>query len=584
MIASADQAIGMAIAHYQNGRLSAAETLCRQVLAAQPLHAEASRWMGIVALASGRLDEAVQWLSRAVAQVPENAAYHSDLGAAFRLRGQLDDAVASFRRAVQLDAELPDAHLNLGEALTDLGQYEDAVPSCRRGVELRPDYAVAHNNLGNALARLGQREEALACYRRALALQPGYAEAHNNIGNVFTQLERWDEAAACFRQALALNPSLAEAHNDLARVFIETGHMDEAFVCSQRALALRPNFAEAYGNIGLILTRKGFLREAIASYRRALESRSDLVIVRWNLSLLLLLFGQWEEGWREHEWRLRCLDLMCARYNTTATRWHGGPISGKTLLVHAEQGFGDTIHFMRYVPLVRERAQAARVIVECQPALTRLLTQSGEWNAEIVAHREGDDAAPPEFDFHVPMHSLPLVLGMVEPLAMTNPYLRADDELRAAWRERLRPGFRVGIAWAGNATHKDDVRRSMAFEKLAPLLRVAGVTFYNLQLGVSGNIEPIVDLTSHLTDFADTAAFVSELDLVIAVDTAVVHLAGALGRPVWTMVATLPDWRWGLGREDTPWYPTMRLFRQHTAGDWSEVIARVAAELEAARP
>jgi len=581
MTASVAQAIDVAISHYQSGNLAAAEAICRQVLAAHPHHAEALRWIGILALAAGRPDEAVQWLSRAVAQAPENAAYHSDLGAAFRLCGQLDHAVASFRRAAELDPELPDAHLNLGEALTDLGQYGDAVPSCRRGVELRPDYAVAHNNLGNALARLGQREEALACYRRALELQPGYAEAHNNIGNIFTQMERWHEAEPCFRQALALNPALAEAHNDLARVFIETGRMDEAFACSQRALALKPNFPEAHGNIGLVLTRKGLLREAIASYRRALELRSDLVIVRWNLSLLLLLLGQWEEGWREHEWRLRCLDLMCARYHASATRWNGEPIFGKTLLIHAEQGFGDTIQFMRYVPLVREYSQAARVIVECQPALMRLLTQGGAWNAALVAHREDQEAAPPEFDVHLPMHSLPLAMAMFEPLAMAGPYLRADQELRVAWRERLRTGFRVGIAWAGNATHKDDGRRSMAFEKLAPLLRVEGATFYSLQLGVSGNIAPIVDLTSHLADFADTAALVAELDLVISVDTAVVHLAGALGRPVWTLVAALPDWRWGLEREDTPWYPTMRLFRQRTPGDWDEVIARVAAELAA---
>lgn len=536
------------IAHYQAGRLVEAEVACRQILAAQPVHADAQRWLGVIALASGRFAEAVELISKAIALAPARADFHSDLGAAFRLLGRLEEAVACFRRAAELQPDLPDAHLNLGEALTELGRFEEAIPSCRRGLALNPGYATAHNNLGNALAQAGQRDEAFACFQRALALDPACAEAHNNLGTLFTQMERWDDVIAC----------------------------------SRRAIAARPDFAAAHASIGLAFTRKGLFHEAVASYRRALALRDELVIVHWNLALLLLLLGQWEEGWREHEWRLRCPSLLSTRYASPETRWDGSAAVGKTLLIHSEQGVGDTIHFMRYVPLVRERANAARVIVECQPSLARLLAQSGGWHAEIVAQDARADTTPPAHDLHLPMHSLPLVLGKFAPLPMAEPYLQADAGLRAQWRKRLHPGFRVGIAWAGSAAHKDDRSRSIAPVLLAPLLAVPGVSFYSLQVGQAAEAG-MLDPAGQLADFADTAALLAELDLVISVDTAVAHLAGALGRSVWLLLPFVPDWRWGTAGETTTWYPALRLFRQCAPGGWSEVIARVAAALTAER-
>jgi hypothetical protein len=252
-------------------------------------------------------------------------------------------------------------------------------------------------------------------------------------------------------------------------------------------------------------------------------------------------------------------------------------------LLHAEQGVGDAIQFLRYVPMAVERARAARVILECPSSLTRLIAQSGEWGAEIIARQSWDGAGLPAFGLHLPLLSLPFALGVYEPLRMPQPYLRASPEARYACRSLLAAdGFRVGLVWAGNPRHQEDRRRSMAFEQLLPLLRVPNVHFYSLQIEPRSPADAVVsDLAPHLTDFAETAAMVSELDLVICVDTAVAHLAGALGRPVWTLLPFVPDWRWGLEREDATWYPTMRLFRQRKAGDWEDVIRRVSEALRA---
>jgi hypothetical protein len=273
----------------------------------------------------------------------------------------------------------------------------------------------------------------------------------------------------------------------------------------------------------------------------------------------------------------------------SAPQWSGAAAPGKTILVHAEQGIGDTIQFLRYVPFVLERACVSRVIFECSPELLRLFNQNNIRNVEIVARQHWEAAASLPFDCHVPLLSLPLALEMFEPHSEVKPYLHAEEDLCATWRQRLGQNrvLRVGLAWAGNPMHRHDHRRTIYFEKLLPILRVPDVSFYNLQIGMPHTLSMqfvasgLLDLTEGICDFADTAALIAELDLVITVDTAVAHLAGALGRPVWTLLPFMPDWRWGLKREDTPWYSTMRLFRQPKAGDWESVIARVAGELHA---
>jgi len=540
-----------ALAHHQAGRFAEAEALYRQLLAAQPQHADTLHLLGVLAAGTGRSEEGVALISQAIALLPGVAVFHSNLGVSLRRLDRLAEAVAHFRQALALDPRLVDAHMNLGEALFALGEVD----------------------------------ESIVCSQRALELRPDFPEALDNLGNAFAEKRRFTEALACHQRAVALAPQLASAHNDLGHSLLENGRPEEAVASFQRALALQPSLVRAQGNLAVTLAAMGRVDEALALYRQALAAQPGMAEIHWNHALLSLQLGRWEEGWREYEWRWRYAGFPSRRRNFPAPQWDGAPAPGATILIHSEQGIGDAIQFMRYVPLVCERAKAARVVVECEPSLARLLTQGGEWNAEIVAREGWEGVSLPPFDLHLPLLSLPWVLKQFAPLAMPNPYLHADAELRAAWRERLGAGgFRVGLAWAGNSKHKGDRRRSLVPGQLDPLFRVPGVELINLQVAASDIPASVRNLTTHIADFADTAALIAELDLVVTVDTAIAHLAGALGRPVWTLLPFVPDWRWGLGCDDTIWYPTMRLFRQGTPGRWHEVIERVAAELQTSRP
>jgi len=443
---------------------------------------------------------------------------------------------------------------------------------------ISPDQAL---DIAAASHRAGDLAAAEAMCRKILATQPHQAGALYRLGLVTFALGRDGEALEFLAKAIAQSPGQAQWHSDLGVVQRRRGRLEEAVACHEHALALRSDLHFIHFNLGNALHDLGRLEEAIASYRRCLELQPGHADAHYNLALALLLLGRFEEGWKEHEWRWSCGGYRRHRRHFAAPLWDGTLMAGGTLLVHAEAGFGDTLQFIRYVPLLREASGAERVIFECQPELVRLCAQSTDWNAEIVARENWQGAGLPRFDRHVPMLSLPFVLGQREPRAMTGAYLHAAPSLRAPWRARMGRGLRVGLTWAGNALHELDRHRSLALDQLAPLWRAAEVEFVSLQVQAREVPAGVRDWTQHLADFADTAALVAELDLVITVDTATAHLAGALGRPVWTLLPFAPDWRWGLEREDTPWYPTMRLFRQRTPGDWEEAIRRVAEALTA---
>lgn len=553
LLTPVEQALQTATAQYRGGLFAAAEAECRRILAQHPEHPNTMTLLGGILATLEHYDEAIAWLSKAAAQCPNQSRYHSDLGVIYRRAGRIEEAVASLERAAALE----------------------------------PDSPLVRLNLGDVLHAVGRLDEAISHWQFVLSVVPNCAEAHNNLGNAFTEQGKWPEAIARYRHALALKPDYVEAINNLASALLGANELAEALACCRRALAMRSRLAEGHANLGAVLVRQGVFDGALAAYRQALALRPDFAPARWNLALLLLLFGQYEEGWREHEWRWSSPDLSKLRRSFSKPRWDGRPASGETILVYAEQGHGDTLHFVRYLPLVRAQAQAAEVILECPFELVRLLQESGGWDATIVARKSWDTSQLPSFDRHIPLLSLPLALGINEPLGMKQAYLRAAPQESAAWRERLpsASGLRVGICWAGSSIHRDDKRRSISSHQFLPILRIPGVSFYSLQINPDlKQLAPLADagltdLTSFIGDFADTAALLSELDLVISVDTAVVHLAGALGGPVWTLLATVPDWRWGLSREDTAWYPSMRLFRQRQAGDWDEVIQRVVKEL-----
>jgi len=444
------------------------------------------------------------------------------------------------------------------------------------------DLAAALGNCGVVLASLGRHEDAIQRFERAIELAPGFVHAHVNLGSSLFHTRRIEAAMAAFERALAIDPNMPDAINCYGAALRATGRHTEARACFERAVALDPTNVNALNNLGLAFKDEGALGEALRCYDAVLARAPDFVDAHWNRGLALLTLGRLRRGWPGYAWRLKRAQLLQQGLvrQFVEPAWDGAPFHGKTLLVHAEQGFGDTLQFVRYLPAVKERG--GDVILECQPELHRLL--EGIAGADRVA-------APGEgsrhFDLQVPLLSLPGIFetDLASLPASPIPYLSAPTSAARSWRARLRgPGLAVGLVWAGSPSHINDRNRSLALQALAPLDRVP-CRYYSLQKGAAalGGERPagpaLVDLAPELGDFADTAGCLAALDLLVSVDTAPVHLAGALGRPVWNLLPSAPDWRWMLDRNDSPWYPSMRLFRQPRPGDWASVIGEVAAAL-----
>ena len=616
-----EQALHLAIAHHQAGRLADAEALYRQILAVDSRHVDALHLLGVIAHHVGRLDVAADLITKAIAIRPDYAAAHSNLGNVLQDQDKLDDAIAAYRRAIAcrpdfadaqsnlgnalkhkgqmkeamdayrqaiaLNPNYPEAHHNLSGALIDLGRLEDAIAVCHQALALRPNYAEAFNNLGIALKDRGQFDAAVIAYGQAIANKPDYAEAYNNLGSALRGRGQLDEAVAACRHAIALKPGMAEAYGNLGNILIQKGEMVEAIAACRQAVALRPNYAEALSNLGIALNETGEFDAAIPAGQKAVVLKPNLAEAHYNLAFALLVHGDFAQGWEEYEWRWKSKDAAYIRRNFSEPRWDGGNLEGRTLLLHAEQGYGDTIHFVRYLPMVQERG--GKVVIECQRELQRLL-QANLPGLTVVARGE----TLPFFDVHFPLLSLPYIFATdLTNIPRNIPYLDAAATDIGVWCGRLAQpasSLNVGIAWAGDPSHRNDRNRSIKPGSLAPLAEVRGVRFFSLQKGAAAAQADLlppgmktVCLGDELKDFADTAALIANLDLIIAVDTAVVHLAGAMGKPVWTLVPFAPDWRWLLDREDSPWYPTMRLFRQPAIGDWDSVIRRVAQELAAVK-
>ena len=560
-----DAMLQQAVAMQQNGAHPEAEELYREILALRPKHFDALQLLGALSLQAGRLDEGIELLKKAIAINGMQAPLHSNLAYAYNAQRRFNEGLASANRALALQASFADAL----------------------------------NNRGNALAGLDRPAEAFASFEKAIALQPALAQAWNNCACVLRDLDRPDDALAACDQAIALQAGYAEAWSNRANALSDLNRPQDAQASYQRALELAPSFADAWSNLGLTQIDLKQHEDALQSYERALALNPDQAEAHWNRALCLLQMGRLDEGWQEYEWRWQRHRMQGAQRQFAQPLWLGQfPLDGKTILLHAEQGLGDTLQFCRYVPLVA--AMGAKVILEVPQELMRLL-QTLDGVDGLV--EQGQPL--PAFDCHAPLLSLPLAFGTrVESIPADTPYLFPDESDTKRWSERLASdvsrALKVGLVWAGgNRPHvaelrKTDARRSIALDTLAPILDIPHVQFYSLQKGpaaqqLSGNPElagRIVDYTDEFADFADTAAFVCNLDLVISVDTAVAHLAGATGTPVWIMNRFDTCWRWLLDRTDSPWYPRARLFRQPALGDWNSVIADVhdalAAEASAA--
>jgi len=580
--ATAAQALQQALAAYQRGEHAEAARLGRVALELKGDYFEALYFSAIIAGQSGRADEAAELLEKAVRCNPNVADAHYNRGVALGELERRGEALESYERAIALKPDHVDAHYNRGVTLRELDRPADALASFERVIALSPRHAEAHNNRAVALAQLQRYEEALQAYERAIALKHDYAEAHNNRGVALVQVGRTTEAMADFERAIALKADYAQAWNNRGLAFEELERPVDAIASYERALALQPSYPEALYNRGNALRSAYRHRDAIASYERALTLEPGYAAAHWNLADCLLLLGDFHRGWQEYEWRWK-LDRPDAAQRFEEPPWLGdSSLEGRTILLYSELGFGDTLLFCRYAK--RVASLGAKVVLHVQPPLVPLLAQ-----LEGVTHAVAQNSPPPPFDCHSPLMSLPLAFKTDLPTIPADiPYLRSDPARVEGWRQRLgektaRP--RIGLVWSGSRKLRND-RRSMS---LARVLELTGdwAEWVSLQTDMlESDIELLAsrpdlrDLGTALTDFADTAAAIELIDVLVTVDTSIAHVAGAMGKPVWIMLPrSAHDWRWMLDREDSAWYPTARLFRQTVDGDWANVIARVRAEL-----
>lgn len=460
------------------------------------------------------------------------------------------------------------------------GRLKEAEPLYRQALLLDANHADSLHLLGVLAHQTGRNDAAIELIRKAIGVNSGTASYHFNLGTILYAARRFDQAVLSLREAWRLNPSHVEACSNLGAALFDLGRMDEAARIFALSICLSPGDAQPYYNLGTALRELRRNEEAIAVFDAALRLRPDFAEAHFDLSLTHLTLGNFAAGWPEFEWRWRAGKGQTPR-NFAPPRWRGQDIAGKTILLHAEQGFGDTIQCCRYIPQVA--ASGAAILLEAPRQLLPLLSSLPGISRLIAA---GDPL--PAFDWHCPLMSLPgLFDTRVETIPAAIPYLAAGGGALARWKERLGPAreLKVGLVWAGRPLYVRDFARSMPFAAFGPLWDIQGVSWYSLQVGErqsdlsAGPAGRIEDLSPYLTDFNETAAALSQLDLVVSVDTAVAHLAGALGRPCWVMLPYFADWRWLMGRTDSPWYPTLRLFRQTKRGDWADIVSQIADAL-----
>jgi tetratricopeptide (TPR) repeat protein len=527
--------------HQRAGRLNDASAAFQRVLAIDPQHADSLYRLGTIALALGRSDIAANLIEAALSLNEPVAAFHNDLGEAYRRLGRFSEAAREFHRTVTLDPMMASAYNNLAIMLQGEGQLDDAILLYRQGIELQPDSFEMQLNLGCALLATDAVEEASAALERAQQLAPDNPTMLLDLGNVRMRQDRVEEAEALYRTALR--------------------H--------------RPDYMMAELNLGLALRELGRPADSLPHYDRAALLDPDSPSVKWNDSVCRLLLGDYKRGWVGFAYRWQATKL--ALQGLTTPTWDGTTLTGKRLLVHAEQGLGDTIQFVRFLPQLAKFG-ADDIIFLAQAPLLRLLRRAA-LGCTIV----GPEDPMPPYDTRLPLMDLPLRLDItLENLPAKIPYLSAEPDLITAWETRFKPlpGVKVGLVWQGRPDHANDRNRSISTTTLTRLLDLSGMAWVSLQKATIGDVPGgIVDISASLSDMMDTAAAIMALDLVISVDTSVAHLAGALGKPVWLLLPLAPDWRWLVDRDDSPWYPTARLFRQSVRGEWSDVIDQVEGAL-----
>ncbi|MBF0194732.1 MAG: tetratricopeptide repeat protein [Magnetococcales bacterium] len=555
--------------------------LCLQkALSIKPDYADAYYNLGNSLKEQGKLDKAIANLKKAITIQPDYIKAYNKIGNIKKKQGKLDEAVDSYQKAITINPNFADAYNNLSVVLIDQGKWDKAVANCRKVISLNPDIAITHFNLGNALKEQGKLDEAIASYNKAISIKPDFKKAYLNIGNTLKEQGKFDEAIARYKKIISITPDYAIAHSNIGIILQEQGKVDEAVARYKKAISIKPDYAEAHSNFGNTLQEQGKLDEAIARYKKAISIKPDLAEAHNNLGVSLLLSGDFENGWVEYEWWRKCKDNI--PISLSKPLWDGTSLEGKTILLHCDQGLGDNLQFVRYTELIKKKG--ATVALLCPQPLQAIFKTVNSIDCLIT-----NSSLIPPHDYQASLLSLPMIFRTtLESIPNKVPYLHTDQKLVDKYANLMAnlEGFKVGIVWSGNPKFKNNKNRSIGADFMAKLLDVQGCIFISLQkeakddeLKIFSKRSNFLDLSDHLEDFAETAAVMANLDLVISSDTSVIHLAGAIGKPAWALLMFNPDWRWLLKKDDSPWYPTLRLFRQPAPRKWKIVIEGVVNKL-----
>lgn len=580
----------LGIALQDQGQPDEAAATYRQALTTKPVEPEALLGLSQALGKGGDLQAAIAHAEQALALRPDHAETHCSLGNLHKQAGRFDAAIAHYRQALELEPRYPEALVNLGNALKDQRNLDAAISYLNQALEIRPDFVEALSNLGIAHQENGDSQAAIAAYRRAIEIDPDFAPVHSNLGISLTEAGDLEGGIHAFRCAIALDPNFAEAHSNLGIALEESGDLEASLMAYHQALALQPNYPEAHCNLGNALQELGDIEGSLRAYRKAVALRPEYPDARKNLSMAVLLTGDYLNGWRAYEWRFHAeagrTILNAVPQGEPCHRQL--PSAGESLLLVSEQGFGDTLQFMRYVLPLRQRGLQVRL---CAPSKLHSLIQVSGLDQAPLAPEEVHGR---EVGAWLPLLSLPGQLGVSADQPLVNqPYLRTTDELHAKWRRILANEQRpiIALNWQGNPEHEKSTSkgRSLPLETFAPLAQIEGIHFLALQKGPGSEqldscsfrdrFVDCQDLVSATWDFLETAAMIANCDLVISSDTAVAHLAAGVGKETWLLLKNMPEWRWGLEGERSAWYPSMRLFRQSTRGNWDELLQRLTEAL-----
>ncbi|MDH3376589.1 MAG: tetratricopeptide repeat protein [Gammaproteobacteria bacterium] len=571
-------------AYSQIGQISEANDVFQRVVSVKDDYVEAHYNLGNTFRDLHRYEEAASEYQRVLDLDPGYVNAYNDIGLLHLGSQRYHEAIQQFKIALELEPARFDFHANLANALQSLGELESALIAIHNALALSPNDAKLHNNLGSIYHQQGETAEAIAAFRRSLELEARSLWPLYNLGFLLHQQGDHEQALPLFERAIAIDPDWAASWVNMASILYMLHRYDEAIDGYRTAIRLHPQMIQAWMNLATTYRRIGDLDNAISCFERSLALQPDHAMSHLGKAIVLLKAGRLEKGWRHYEWRFEVHGrLNIGPQDLARPEWSGAAFHGKTLLILGEQGMGDVIHFIRYAPMVKQLG--GRIVLACAPALMRLLRTV----PEIDEFVDRSEPLRVDFDYHVSLLSLPRIFNTTLATIPTEvPYLRADDSNIVNWQNRIdREQVNVGLVWSGNPDQQENVHRSCPLSAMAPLGRIAGVTYYSLQKGAGAEqllLPPeglkIVDFTGDLNDLSDTAALMSALDLTITVDTVTAHLAGALRRPVWTILWFAHCWRYLRERDDSPWYPSMRLFRQPRIGDWDSVIAQVCKALE----